>query len=143
MIPTLQYMGRGLDPRPVNRTLEEVHELLLVDKTPVVVQLEPGDGTRYDWLLVPAASYYVGDALGVIGIPPGAAAEYLIIVDVHVPMHAMAVPFDGATTAADVREVSANAWTRTCLAWWLNVVHATVVVTPAEEGLGFPAVRHA
>jgi hypothetical protein len=50
----LTYHGRPLDPQPVNLPLGFVAQQLLAGKT-IQVILEPGDATRYDFILSPIA----------------------------------------------------------------------------------------
>lgn len=50
----LTYHGRPLDPSPTHMSLGEVAAQLLKDKR-VQVVLEPGDGTRYNFILAPIA----------------------------------------------------------------------------------------
>jgi hypothetical protein len=48
----LFYRGRTLTPDPVGGTLHDVADRLNIER-PVIVHLEPGDGTRYDLVLAP------------------------------------------------------------------------------------------
>lgn len=66
----MEYNGRPLTMGPVNITLAQVAALLDA-RRPVRVVLEPGDATRYEFLLVPL----VGQLAGTGGYDDGALAH--------------------------------------------------------------------
>lgn len=82
----MQYQGRELNLSPVNITLAQIVALLDA-RRPVRVELQPGDATRYEFLIVPL----VGQLSGTGHYSDGCLA--------HVPVN---LRTDGRFTAFDL-----------------------------------------
>lgn len=117
MSETLEYAGKQVVAEPINMSLD-MAATYLRDARPCVVELEPGDVTYYNLLIVPAWRVGVGSYLQRFGIAPGRASEYLIVTK---------LTDVGGLTFFATREVGSwdleiipNEWTRELLAWWLR-----------------------
>lgn len=124
-VPALLYNGRQMNPEPRNPPglglaldLKSVARLLQLDAYPLIVELEPGDGTYYNLLIVPAWSEFTTTHLGRYGIPPDKTRDFLIVTKLS----------DGESqtffAADDVGEWDLhgieNNWSRELIVWWLR-----------------------
>lgn len=125
----LLYGSKQMDPKPLNLPLEDI-VLALRGGSPVVAQLEPGDGTHYCLLIVPAWADGVSPHLGRYGIRQTASRDYLIVTylqDTH--GHTFYAFRDGTfyafrdgMEAWDIDNAIKNAWTRQVFIWWFNML---------------------
>src|SRR5947208_2980472 len=109
-----------MNPEPVNQSLARLATCLVQGDHPVIAELEPGDATYYNLLLVPAWAAYVAPHLGRFGIPLTKAHDYLIVTRL--------TDTEGQTFYCTRQigdwdlEIIPNAWTRTVLVWWLKIL---------------------
>lgn len=118
---TLEYNGRPMRWDPINVSPERIQACLDVDE-PVVVQLEPGDATRYTLMLVPSP---VMPWLRGFGIPETEADLWLLVVKLASDGRRDGwawVPWrPGAEVGThDVAELDQNEWSQELLSWWLT-----------------------
>ena len=118
---TLMFQGKPMVADPINRSLQALAEALLRGRT-VVAELEPGDATYYNLLIVPCWADGVRRHLGRYGVPIDAADRYLVVVKMSDVGGAAAwIPVTYGTVAAhDTEALSTNPWTCELLAWWLS-----------------------
>lgn len=116
--------GSAMDPEPVNVGFDFLVQGLNTGR-PMVAQLEPGDGTHYCLLIVPAWADSVAAHLGRYGIMQSRAGDYLIVTKLN--------DADGETCYACADGVGTwdlggikNPWTKELLAWWLDLLWAEV-----------------
>lgn len=117
----LTYNGKPMTFDPINMDVERMIQLLH-QGTPQVVNLEPGDATRYDLLLLPL-NLDVGLYLGNHGIEPHTYGGYLFVSwlsDEVCPGTWVPFSVDMMVDVWDVAGLSNNGWSRQLLAWWLT-----------------------
>lgn len=120
----LRYHNNKLmNPEPINRKFCSV-STVLKDEHPLVVQLEPGDGTHYSLLITPAAHPYIQHSLGRWGIPDDIAQDYLLVtkLDQMGPMASIWINVKTEIGVWQTAKLSPNEWSQELLAWWLNLV---------------------
>lgn len=123
----LDYHGKTLIVEPINMPLSDIGARLRGGHT-VVAQLEPGDGTHYCLLIVPAWSEYVMDHLGRYGIRPSTANEYLLITQLNDTGGSLFYAFAPGAETWDMHGIK-NEWTREVFRWftthlWEAIQHA-------------------
>lgn len=116
-IPELLYHGRQMNPTPLGSSMDDVARALQGEH-PVSAEIEPGDGTYYNVLIVPAWCEHVKEHLGRYGIPAEKAKDYLIVTKLT---DADSPTFYAADDvgAWDMHGIE-NQWTRDVLVWWLR-----------------------
>ena len=117
----LIYRGKPMTVEPANRSLAGVAELLRTGRS-VIAELEPGDATYYNLLLVPCWAPGISGHLGRFGVPSGSAHRFLIVVKVDEEGGGMTfVPTDGQKIGVwDTLHLSSNEWSQELFAWWLS-----------------------
>lgn len=119
-IPELLYHGKAMSAEPENMPLAAIVDALH-HGNPVIAKLEPGDGTHYALLIVPAWLNGVAEHLGRYGIRPTTAASYLIVTQLNDHGgHAFYAFRDGVETW-DMQDIE-NGWTREVFAWWFSIL---------------------
>jgi len=122
-VPQLTYGSKAMHPEPVNMTMQDlVHELAGAEDSPnpVIVELEPGDGTYYNLLIVPAWHIDVGTFLGRYGIQVEEAERYLIVTKLD-DQQGRAFYATKDVGEWDLHGIE-NDWTRELLVWWLKIL---------------------
>lgn len=137
----LLYNTRPMKVEPINLDLSDIAQTLREGRA-AVAELEPGDGTYYNLLLVPCDAPNVKGGFRRFGISHEAAHRYLLVVLVRDrrPDRAVFVQWDGVIREHDVVGLEENGWSQTFLAWWLNALREVAGVdvldpVPHEEGL--------
>lgn len=120
MAETLKYGTKEMRPQPINTTLDAIVTCLEHGHHPVIVELEPGDGTYYNLLIVPAWAVYVAPHLGRYGIPADRAHEYLIVTRLS-DRRGWGFYATAQVGVWDLHGIE-NDWTRELLAWWLREI---------------------
>ena len=116
----LTYGLKTMQVEPANVTMSEVAGQLS-KRLSVVVHLEPGDGTHYGLLLVPAHSATLLYGFGRWGVPPNSADRYLIAIKLEQRhMHGCWLLWRETTEPHHVAPLTENEWSREFLAWWFN-----------------------
>jgi hypothetical protein len=112
--------GQPMNPEPIGATLSAKAALLDAGET-TYVHLEPGDGTRYELLLVPMWAPHV-NAAALLYLPPACARASILVLNVldEHDVGGAVVTRRGSYTR--LRECGAFAapWTRTLLEWWFE-----------------------
>ena len=112
----LAYNERPMSPDPINIDVEDVVDAL-TDGRPVSVELEPGDATYYNLIIVPCWAPVVRRSLGRYGVPRADATEYLLVTYLR---------GDDSPTFFAMSHVNAldvpvkNPWSAGLVAWWLR-----------------------
>lgn len=125
----LEYHGREMKVEPTNMRLADVVQRLDGDGLPVVVNLEPGDATRYVLLLTPCWSTWMQNELGCFGIPSDDSWMLVTKVDQSGPMASVWIPLEGGELGLwNVEKLSnKNKWTATILRWWLEELRLAII----------------
>ncbi len=111
----LLHHGREMNRHPINMTFSRLVSLLRRGETCHVV-IEPGDGTRYELLIVPQNN-------GLVKLD-GVSFDSLFVVLIDPDMHTgkgtiLTTPKAvGSKIARDLRPTIS--WTATLLTWWLT-----------------------
>ncbi len=119
-VPALRYGAKVMEPEPRNDSLAEVAAILAHGGQSVIVELEPGDGTYYNLLLVPAWAAYVQPHLGRYGIQPAEAHRFLIVTKLT-DQEGSAFYATRDVGEWDLHGIE-NEWSRTLLVWWLRIL---------------------
>ena len=131
-IAELRYpvSGKPMVAEPINVPLQRLAALLREGQT-VVAELEPGDATYYNLLIVPCWADTVHRYLESFGIPPGSASNYLLVVKLEQECSRAAwILTDGAVGRHDTVPLTNNPWSQELLAWWLS--HLVEAMAPKE-----------
>lgn len=124
----LLYGSKPMKPEPINITLEKLAQRLNQRET-MIAELEPGDGTYYNLLLVPAVSLGTREYLGRFGISDSRAHCYLIVTKLTSYGGETFYSYSEGTIPCDMESVK-NEWTRVLLAWWCNLLWEAMEDTP-------------
>jgi hypothetical protein len=127
----LLYDGVPLTPDPQNATLSGV-AALLADDRPAYVDLQPGDGTSYKFLLVPALS-----APGAWSLPHATALDTVLVMRDPAAAHvwlkgvpqssaALCTVRPGTALQTALQDAYPTPHARTVLSWWLLQLWARV-----------------
>lgn len=117
---SLEYHGRQMNAEPINIDLGTVADKLR-GGSPVVVQLEPGDGTHYCLLVVPAWADDVRNHLDRFGIRPHSAESYMIVTQLDDTGGHGFYAFADGVEEWDLKHIH-NDWTRAVFCWWFNLL---------------------
>lgn len=117
MVEPLLFNDTPMELEPTNITMSDVVRFLK-SEMPCVVDLQPGDATRYQLLLVPCGSRYVRLFLGVVGIPPESAGNYLFVAKINGALGQTFINTTHEPNESDFEDMGGNTWTMTFLAWW-------------------------
>lgn len=120
MAETLKYGAKEMRPSPINTTLGDIVTCLEHGHHPVIVELEPGDGTYYNLLIVPAWAAYVAPRLARFGIPADRAMGWLIVTKLT-DQQGQAFYATADVGPWDLHGID-NEWSRELLAWWLRAI---------------------
>lgn len=112
----LLYHGKPMSKHPINVDISVV-ALELVRDHPSLAILEPGDGTRYELILVPCWSSNIRLGLASQGIRPTDAKDYILCVKINGIRDSFFVTEH--IQEYDVEGIS-NDWSCRFLAWWLR-----------------------
>lgn len=120
----LTYHGRPLDPQPVNFPLGFLAQQLLAGKTCQVI-LEPGDATRYDFILSPIAiSVESADCGGVdalfAGRTLGFGGELVASAVIHDPARHAWEYEQGVEEISLFKTRAGNEWSAQFFGWWFR-----------------------
>lgn len=131
---TLEHYGKPMRADPQNMPIGYVVSSLL-DGHSVYVDLQPGDGTRYELLLQPLDAFLY-DQTGTVGVPswePGYLLVTRLIGGQPVASVIIGAVPDESLGMSELMPLShGNAWTLDLLTWWLACVWQTL----AERGRG-------
>ena len=114
----LLYNSKAMKVEPINISMQDAAAILR-GGGPVVVELEPGDGTYYALMLVPLYSSNIAESLGRYGIQPAEAHHYLFVAKLEsdgcdfIPIHANLGPYH-------FDELTGNDWSKQFLGWWFT-----------------------
>lgn len=114
----LKYGTEEMKPAPINTTLDAIVTCLEQGHHPVIVELEPGDGTYYNLLIVPSWAVYVAPHLRRFGILADRAIDYLIVTRLT-DQEGQAFYATAQVGPWDLHGID-NEWSRELLAWWLR-----------------------
>jgi hypothetical protein len=117
---SLAYHGRAMNAEPTNMALADVAERLRQGH-PVYVDLQPGDGTRYEFVLLPLDGVMSGggDLVGVPDWEPGhLMVTRLVGPDPVASVIISAVPDEALGLSEFVPLSRNNEWTVMVLEWW-------------------------
>lgn len=138
-VSTLLFNGKPMSASPKGTTLNAIAVALLAGQA-VSAELEPGDATYYNLLIVPCWSEGLRNRLGRFGIPAGSATNYLYVQQLR-DLAVEAEGFfarQGGVSAVDVP--NRNEWSRQLIAWWVNLLWeelgSQARVIPARDPLG-------
>lgn len=126
----LEYHGRRLTWDPVNVDTEAILDSLDADE-PCVIMLEPGDATRYVFMLVPLTGDGVRCELRWAGITPADADRYMLVVKLASQPRDQGwawVPWEPGVAVGvhDVSDIHQNDWSKEVIAWWLTELRRIV-----------------
>lgn len=127
--PELLYNDRAvMKLEPTNIGMDRL-VLTLYEGNPAVVQLEPGDATRYCLLIVPAWSPEVKGSLDMFGIPSEHCSRYLLVTKMNGLKGTMGfVPLnDGVLVEHHFDEIVTNFWSMRLLAWWFEILKGRLI----------------
>lgn len=136
MTRALVYHGKEMDPGGLDFSVSDVAEML-ERALPVVVRLEPGDGTHYSLLLVPSWGDGVRGTLGRIGIPSGQHC-YLFVARIEGDF-TPGVWIDLRHPSGnwlDLERLAQNPWSIAIYRWWLDFLAGELGfrgLTPLQE----------
>lgn len=105
-------VSRSLDLRPVNIAPQQLVECLSRGET-VLVRLEPGDATRYDFFLVPL----IGE-----NVPTAARDGWLGLVPLNVGKGTALLPPTPNISQFDFSELEMSGYTRAVIAKFYNLL---------------------
>lgn len=112
---------QGYRAQPINTIMLTVADALIA-KQPIVVILEPGDATRYMFMVTPCTAMFVDDHLRSIGVPWDKAKDYVILTRINSPGASCVVRISTEVFEWDFEGYSNNQHTRQVLAWWFNLL---------------------
>jgi hypothetical protein len=124
IVDELLYHGKKMNPQPVNTSFYLIVAALR-QGDPVVAKLEPGDGTHYALLIVPAWADGVASHLGRYGIRPSTSASYLIVTQLNDHGGDSFYAFSEGTETWDMQSIK-NEWTREVFAWWFRILWSAI-----------------
>ncbi len=124
MIESLEYHGKEMNPFPTDTSLTSLVHDLMVGRS-ATVELQPGDGTRYELLLVPMWE----NTVRLVGW--GAEDSYNGLVAVRLrggyPAGASIVFLNRPNAVNELSRLSGdNDWTATLLEWWFQHLAALI-----------------
>jgi len=128
---SLTHHGRALSVAPRNVPLETLAGQLARGQ-PAIAELEPGDATYYNLLIVPAWAPAVQGHLGRFGIPVALASDYLIVTRLT-DTEGRAFYARADVEAWDLAGIT-HPWTRELLAWWLGILWQAIAVARGDQG---------
>lgn len=118
--PLVYRNGKTMAVEPINATMEDLAYHLHRDE-PVVAQLEPGDATYYNLLLVPTHIPTLCGQFGRYGVPEVSADQYLIAIKMDdQDLRGCWIPKFEPTDTHHVAPLSPNEWSQAFLAWWFR-----------------------
>lgn len=118
---TIEYIGKQLDPTPQNMSLSQA-AVFATAALPFAVTLEPGDGTHYQFLIVPAWNNVIYNHFDHWGVPANSADDYFIVTKMDSEcMTTVWVPiFAVYPQLSHLDPISHNEHTNHVMAWWMH-----------------------
>lgn len=131
---TLLYHGKPLKTEPRNTSLHEVAEMLEYGRA-VSVHLEPGDGSRYDLLLVPLWATDVRSLAQQFEDESIREKSVMYVFDARKHESVVGAAIERGGYYGSLQTLAAgNEWTMTFLEWWFERQLWPLIGAPGDTG---------
>lgn len=117
--PVLAYRGEPMNREPSNMLFETLADRLMAGRT-VIVVLEPGDATRYDFIIARAENENINGARLLVARTHGSGGD----------LRCAAFVYDDVSSYESRQGIAALAdgheWSEALFAWWFRELWAAI-----------------